>query len=188
MPCTPKKTVEQIVESGNDYLITVKGNQPKLYQHLQAQFAAHDPDSIDDQTEQVRDRITRRTVSVLPAGTDLAAVWTGVQSLIRVQRTGIRGTEAMHETMFYISSRTADARQLGEWIRAHWQIENRLHWGKDVVLKEDTAPLCSGHAPENMAILRTITVNLLRLNGFASMTKGIRAVAHDIDRLFSFCQ
>ncbi|GAP98036.1 mobile element protein [Leptolyngbya sp. NIES-2104] len=188
MPCTPKKTVEQIIESGNDYLIAVKGNQPKLYQHLQAQFESRIPDSVDDQTEQVRDRITRRTVSVLAATSDLDAVWHGVQSLIRVERTGIRATEAMHETLFYISSRSVDARQLGEWIRAHWHIENRLHWGKDVVFKEDAAPLCSGHAPENMAILRTIAVNLLRLNGFASMTKGIRAIAHDIDRLFSFCQ
>jgi len=188
MLCTPKKTVEQIVESGNDYLIAVKGNQPKLYASLEAEFESRSPDSRDDQTETVRDRITQRTVSVLSATANLATVWTGVQSLIRVERTGVRGTEALHETMFYISSLTADARQLGEWIRAHWQIENRLHWGKDVVLKEDTAPMCSGNAPENMAILRTMTVNLLRLNGFASITQGIRAVAHDLDRLFSFCQ
>jgi hypothetical protein len=143
---------------------------------------------VDDQTETVRDRITQRTVSVLTAGTDLDGVWTGVQRLIRVERTGTRSTEAVHETMFYISSLANDARQLGERIRNHWQIENRLHWGKDVVLQEDRAPLCSGHAPENMAILRTIAINLLRLNGFASITQGIRAVAHDIDRLFSFCQ
>lgn len=188
MPCIPKKTVEQIIQSGNDYLIAVKGNQPTLYEHLHAQFESRTLDSVDDQTEQVRDRITQRTVSVLAVGTDLTPLWRGVQSLIRVERTGVRGIEAMHETMFYISSRSVEARQLGEWIRAHWQIENRLHWGKDVVLKEDTAPMCSGHAPENMAILRTISVNLLRLNGFASITQGIRAVAHDIDRLFSFCQ
>lgn len=188
MPCTPKKTVEQIVESGNDYLMAVKGNQPKLHEYLQTQFESRSPDSLDDQTETIRDRITQHTVSVLSATADLATTWTGVQSLIRVERTGVRGTEPMHETMFYISSLTKDARQLGQWIRAHWQIENRLHWGKDVVLKEDTAPLCSGHAPENMAILRTIAVNLLRLHGFASMTQGIRAVAHDLNRLFSFFQ
>jgi hypothetical protein len=188
MRSTPKKTVEQIIELGNDFVIAVKGNQPKLYEHLQTQFEQREPDHVDDLTETVRDRITQRTVSVLAAGTDLDAVWTGVQSLIRVDRTGIRGAEAMHETMFYISSLSPDAQQLGERIRNHWQIENRLHWGKDVVLREDSAPLCSGHAPENMAILRTIAINLLRLNGFASMTQGIRAVAHDIDQLFSFCQ
>jgi predicted transposase YbfD/YdcC len=188
MHYTPKKTVEQILDSGNDFIVAVKGNQPKLYEHLHAQFEQSPPQSLDDQTEQVRDRITQRTVSVLATSAELAAIWAGVQSLIRVERTGIRGTEAMHETLFYISSLSADARQLSESIRAHWQIENRLHWVKDVVLKEDTAPMCSGHAPENMAILRTIAVNLLRLNGFASMTQGIRAVAHDLHRLFSFCQ
>lgn len=188
MLCTPKKTVAQIVQSGNDFVLAVKGNQPKLFEHLQAQFEHRTPERVDDQTEQVRDRITRRTVSVLTADTDLDAAWIGVQSFVRVERTGIRGTEAMHETMFYISSLTPDARKLGTWIRNHWQIENRLHWSKDVVLREDSSPLCSGYAPENMAILRTIAVNLLRLNGFASITQGIRAVAHDVDRLFSFCQ
>ncbi|MBW4445282.1 MAG: ISAs1 family transposase [Plectolyngbya sp. WJT66-NPBG17] len=188
MRFTPKKTVEHIIKSGNDFVMAVKGNQPKLYEYLQTQFKQRDPDSVDDQTEAVRDRITQRTVSVLAACTDLDAVWTGVQSLVRVPRTGVRGTEAIHETMFYISSLVTDARQLGESVRNHWQIENRLHWSKDVVLREDSSPLCSGHAPENMAILRTIAINLLRLNGFASIAQGIRAVAHDVDRLFSFCQ
>lgn len=188
MPCTPKKTVEQIVHSGNDFVLAVKRNQPKLYAHLQAQFEQHPVQSVDDQTEQVRDRITRRAVSVLAATPDLDAAWLGVQSLVRVERTGLRGGAAMHETMFYISSLAADAAHLGARIRNHWQIENRLHWVKDVVLKEDTAPMCSGYALENMAVLRTIAINLLRLNGFTSVTQGIRAVAHDIHRLFSFLQ
>lgn len=118
----------------------------------------------------------------------LDAAWVGVQRLIRVERTGIRGTEPVHETMFYISSIAADAAYFSQVIRNHWQIENRLHWVKDVVLQEDSTPLCAGHAPENMAILRTVALNLLRLQGFASITKGIRAVAHDVCRLFSFFQ
>jgi predicted transposase YbfD/YdcC len=66
--------------------------------------------------------------------------------------------------------------------------ENRLHWSKDVVLLEDTAPLCDGHALTNFALARTIAVNLFRQNGFASITKGIRHLAHDVHRLFSFFQ
>lgn len=186
MPCTPKKTVEQIINSGNDDVIAVKKNQPKLYEWMQNQFEQHPPDSVADQIEQTRDRITQRTVSVLETVVGLDAAWVGVQRLIRVERTGIRGIEPVHETMFYISSRATDADELGRRIRHHWHIENRLHYPKDVVFAEDTAPLCDGYAPANFAILRTIALNLFRLHGFASITKGIRHLAHDIPRLFSF--
>lgn len=186
MRCTPKKTVEHIIQSGNDFVIAVKGNQPKLYQYLQSQFQQHEAQSVDDQTEQVRNRVTQRTVSVLDTVAGLDAAWVGVQRLVRVERTGMRGVKATHETMFYISSLAANAADFSRWIREHWHIENRLHWVRDVVLKEDTTPICAGHAPENMAILRTVALNLLRFQGFASITQGIRAVAHDVHRLFSF--
>lgn len=188
MRCTPKKTVEQIIESGNDYVIAVKGNQPKLYQTLQAEFEQSTPESVDDQIEQTRNRITRRTVSVLPSRAGLDATWHGVQRLVRVERTGIRGIKPTHETMFYISSVATDALGFSQRIRHHWQIENRLHWVKDVVLHEDTTPICAAHAPENFAILRTIAINLFRQQGFDSITQGLRQLAHDVRRLFSFFQ
>lgn len=188
MHCTPKKTIEQIINSGNDYVIAVKKNQPKLYEFIQTQFEDHSPDSVDDQVEHTRDRITQRTVSVLQTVTGLDAAWVGVQRLIRVERTGVRGVEPVHETMFYISSRATDAAEFSRRIREHWQIENRLHYSKDVVFAEDSAPLCDGNAPVNFAILRTIALNLFRLHGVASITKGIRHLAHDIPRLFSSFQ
>lgn len=188
MRCTPKKTVEQIITSGNDYVIAVKGNQPKLYRALQAAFEHHTPHSIDDQVEHTRNRITQRTVSVLEQCVGLDAAWQAVQRLVRVERTGSRGTEPTHETMFYISSMATDAAGFSQLVRNHWQIENRLHWVKDVVFDEDTVPLCAGHAPENFAIVRTIALNLFRHQGFASMTQALRQVAHDVRRLFSFFQ
>ena|GEM_PF-6936405 len=51
MPCTPKKTVSQMIHSGNDYLITVKGNQPKLFEQLQARFEQAPVHSVDRQTD-----------------------------------------------------------------------------------------------------------------------------------------
>lgn len=186
MPCTPKKTVEQIIDSGNDYVIAVKKNQPKRYQWIETQFEQHPADSVADDIEHTRDRTTQRTVSVLKALPGLDAAWVGVSRLIRVERTGIRGTEPVHETMFYFSSLAADAEELGRRIREHWHIENRLHYPKDVVFAEDTAPLCDGYAPANFAILRTICLNLFRLHGLVSVTKAIRHLGHDIPRLFSF--
>jgi predicted transposase YbfD/YdcC len=188
MHYTPKKTVEQIIESGNDYLIAVKKNQPTLYQQLETEFAERIPDSVNEQTERTRDRQTQRIVSVLEVAAATYPDWAGVQRLIRVERFGQRGKQPYHETMFYISSRPTDADEFSVRVRDHWHIENRLHWVKDVVLLEDTALLCDGYAPANFAILRAIAINLLRQAGFASITRGIRAVAHDVHRLFSFFQ
>ena len=55
-------------------------------------------------------------------------------------------------------------------------------------MREDRTPLCLGHALTNFAILRSMAVNLFRMNGFASITKGIQHLAHDIPKLFSFFQ
>ena len=88
--------------------------------------------------------------------------------------------------MVYISSLTENAAKLSQRIRAHWYVENHLHWVKDVVLKEDESPLCGGYALINFGILRTIAMNVFRKEGFPSITNGIRSLAHDVDRLF-FC-
>ena len=188
MPCTPKKTVAQIIQSGNDYLITVKGNQPTLFEQLKTQFEQASPVSIDRQTEQTRDRQTQRTVSVLDTGVGLDPQGVGVQRLVQVERVGTRAKQPYKETMFYISSLRLDAAGFAQRIRQHWHIENRLHGVKDVVLKEDQAPLCDGHALTNFAIVRTIALNLFRQHGFDSITQGLRRMAHDIPGLFSFFQ
>lgn len=59
---------------------------------------------------------------------------------------------------------------------------------KDVVLQEDKAPLCDDYAPANFAILRTLVVNLFPQHGYPCITKGLRHLAHDVRRLFSFFQ
>jgi len=169
-------------------LIAVKANQPKLLEYLTEQFEQTVPQSVDTQVEQTRDRHTQRTVSVLDTVCGIDPAWVGVQRIVRVERSGTRSGKPYAETMFYMSSLPLDAQGFGQRIRQHWHIENRLHWPKDVVLQEDTAPVCDGYALVNVAIVRTIAVNLLRQAGFASITKGIRHVAHDIHRLFSFFQ
>jgi predicted transposase YbfD/YdcC len=188
MRCIPKKTIEQIIDSNNDYVIAVKANQPKLFEHLHQQFEIQEPQSMESEVEQTRERRTQRTVSVLDTVSGIDPAWMGVQRFVRVERSGTRSGKPYAETMFYISSLTLDAKGFAQRIRQHWHIENRLHWPKDVVLQEDNAPLCDGYALVNFAIVRTIAVNLLRQAGFASITKGIRHVAHDIHRLFSFFQ
>ena len=180
--------MEQIITSGNHYLIAVKGNQPKLLSELAAQFEQTPPQDQVQQQERTRNRQVERTISVLDQVSGIATQWLGVQRLIRVQRRGQRGNQPFEEVMFYISSLTLDAAGFAQQVRHHWHVENRLHWVKDVVLQEDMTPVCDGNALVNFAIIRTMALNLFRQHGVASITQGIRQVAHDIPRLFSFFQ
>ncbi|NJL41385.1 MAG: ISAs1 family transposase [Leptolyngbyaceae cyanobacterium SM1_4_3] len=183
-----KKTVQEIHQSGNDFLIAVKGNQPKLLAQVQRQFESESPLSVATQIDSSHGRVCQRTVSVMTPPTDLDPQWVGIQRVIRVERSGTRARRPFQEVMVYISALTLDAAGFAQGIRQHWQVENRLHWVKDVVLGEDTTPVCAGHALPNFAILRTMALNLFRQHGFDSITKGMRQLAHDIRRLFSFFQ
>jgi predicted transposase YbfD/YdcC len=71
------------------------------------------------------------------------------------------------EKVFYISSLSENAAEFAQRIRAHWHVENRLHWVKDVVLKEDESPLCGGYALINFGILRTIKGECLSERGLS---------------------
>jgi predicted transposase YbfD/YdcC len=140
------------------------------------------------QTDSSHGRQVQRSVSVLTPTEEFAPFWVGVQRIIKVERTGIREQKSFEEKVFYISSLTENAADFAQRIRAHWHIENRLHWVKDVVLKEDESPLCGGYALINFGILRTIAMNIFRKEGFPSITNGIRFLSHDVHRLFSFLQ
>ncbi len=77
----------------------------------------------------------------------------------------------------------SDATALMNRIRAHWGIENRLHWVKDVVLQEDDASIQQSAPASLMAILRNLVVSLFRAHGYPSIVNAIEMLSHDFDRL-----
>lgn len=179
----PKKTTELIIKSGNDYVIAVKDNQPKLHNHIQRVATERKPTSSDIRTERTRDRITTRKVEVFDDLNGISPEWAGIKSLIKVERTGTRAQHKYHEVVCYISSLTLKAREFSQGIRGHWGIENRLHWVKDVVFNEDDSNIRAGNAPGNFSIVRAIALNILRRNGHAFITSAQRFLSNDIDKL-----
>ncbi|CDN11078.1 Transposase, IS4 [Richelia intracellularis] len=69
----------------------------------------------------------------------------------------------MGEVQFYLTSLNCYTRNLGQVIRLHWGVENRLHWTLDVTFSEDACGVRTGHAPQNLALMGRIALNALNL-------------------------
>lgn len=72
-----------------------------------------------------------------------------------------RGGKVERERRYHLGSARLDAETFASAVRAHWGIENRLHWTLDVVFRDDLARLRTGHGPRNMAVVRHMALNLL---------------------------
>jgi len=166
----------QIVNADADYIMTVKGNQGTLFEDLQLLFEGFEDDfyrDVDYETaktiNQGHGREEYRQVWVVNRpeyrqylrGADK---WTGLQSLIKlVSVRYLPATDKMETTIrYFISSWNASASTFLKAIRDHWQIENGLHWVLDVAFREDDSRIRKDHAPQNMALIRHIALNLLK--------------------------
>ena len=103
-----------------------------------------------------------RTVEVFNDLTGISKEWTGLESLIKVERIGTRAGKPYHQVVYYISSLVRSAADFAKGIRGHWGIENRLHWVKDVIFDEDHSTIRTGNAPANLSVMRTMPSARLR--------------------------
>jgi predicted transposase YbfD/YdcC len=167
----PKKTVETIVKTGNDYIVQVKGNQKNLLEQVKINTASekHCVSFFVDEYN-ARGRKEIRETFIYEDLTDISSEWVGLKRLIRVERTVITKKRHTHETAYYISSaRSNKAEFFANHIRNHWGIENRLHWVKDVSMNEDKSKTTGGMAAENISVLRNIVINLFKTNKYNSI-------------------
>ena len=88
--------------------------------------------------------------------------WPNLRSVVCIESTRRIGDAVSTEARHYLSSLPADAALLQQAIRSHWGVENRLHWVLDLAFHEDSSRVRADHAPENLAIIRHLALNLLR--------------------------
>jgi predicted transposase YbfD/YdcC len=180
----PKKTTEVIIDSENDYLIGVKKNQPTLYNQIEAVIANKNKQySAYTTLEMNRGRIELRHTMVSNCIEDISEDWKGLKQIIGVHRIVIEKGKQREEMAYFISSRNENALLYSEGVRSHWQIENSLHWVKDVTLKEDESKIKKGNAPQNISTIKNICMNIFRQNKYEGIAKAIRLVANDIKKL-----
>lgn len=87
--------------------------------------------------------------------------WAGLRTIVMVSRVRRLWNKTTREVMFYLSLLPYDAIAIGQAIRAHWGIENRLHWVLDVVFQEDASRIRKGHDAENFSLLRRMALSFL---------------------------
>ncbi|CCQ53748.1 Transposase [Crocosphaera watsonii WH 0005] len=87
--------------------------------------------------------------------------WAGLQSIGIVESVRRIGDKTTNSTRYYLNSFASDAEKLAMAVRRHWSIENNLHWVLDVAFNEDDCPVHKDNAPENLARLRQVSLNLL---------------------------
>ncbi len=90
------------------------------------------------------------------------AQWANLNSLVKLLTLRTTPTKTEVSLRYFISSWSASAQEFLHAIRDHWQIENGLHWVLDIAFREDAARIRKDHAPQNMATLRRLALNLLK--------------------------
>src|SRR5271169_6093960 len=161
-----REIARQVIDQKGDYVMALKGNQGTL--HDDVRTFLDDPKaklSISASTVDAdHGRIETRTAMI---STDISWLqedhkWPGLAAVGKVVRIREMADKTTTETAYYLLSTPMTPERFGEVVRSHWAIENRLHWCLDVTMNEDQMRNRMDHAPQNLAILRHMALNLIR--------------------------
>jgi predicted transposase YbfD/YdcC len=167
-----KETAAAIRGRDADYVLAVKANQEKLHEAVHEAFLLYAEKDFSSRRlrrhttqEHCHGRQERREYFVAPAPQALAdsGEWRDLASIGMVIRTRqLDGQEPSEEVSYYISSLPPKVKRFARVVRGHWSIENSLHWSLDVTFAEDRCRIRRGKGPENVALLRRLTLSILK--------------------------
>jgi predicted transposase YbfD/YdcC len=168
------KIAQAIVDKEADYLLAVKANQSRLHNKMAEKLScsainniAHESQQYYQTEESNRGRSEVRqyfTFDLFDEFIDLSFEWPSMKKLcVALSFRKMKGEiSSDYCVRYYISSADLSARDFGESVRAHWGIENRLHWMLDVGMREDACLISRDNAAENLSGARRIALNLLK--------------------------
>lgn len=167
-----KAIAQALQDKGAEYVFGLKGNQGTLHEQVKTLFDqmewmhyAEFANWGHATEESGHGRVEHRRCVALgcPQRAPFDA-WAGIKSVVMLESLRQTEQDLATEKRYFVSSLPPDSKRLSEAIRRHWEVENRLHWCLDVVFHEDACRTRRDRAPENLNIVRKITMNLLRLN------------------------
>ncbi len=164
---THRNIARQILLQDGNYLMAFKDNQPILKELVENIFNSTKPMSVFKSEEKGHGRIELRECSILDTKLlrqeGLYEEWPGLKRIIRMYRERTCDGVKSKETIYYLSSEEKDdAEYFASRIRAHWGIENKLHWHLDVTFKEDESRVRTKNGAENLSTLRKFAMEMLK--------------------------
>jgi predicted transposase YbfD/YdcC len=142
------------------------------------------PVSTFTEAERIRGKDEYRSTSVFLSTNQVPEGWCQINRVIHVERYFESKNNIHHTNSFYISSvNSNDAKLFAKGVRGHWLIENRLHYVKDAIMREDFINNNSKHAPENMSIIRNIAINIFNTKGYKSTKYTSLFFASNVNKL-----
>ncbi|MGI5517633.1 ISAs1 family transposase [Streptomyces sp. CA-106131] len=184
---TTKKTARLITDRLDaHYVLILKGNQPLARAAAQALLAGTDAEwteTTEAEDDRGHGRTERRTIRTAQADD---ALFPGAGQVFRLRRDtgGLDGTWTGKEIVFGVTSmpaHLAGPAHLNHYERAHWSIENKIHWVRDVTFHEDNSQVRTGTAPRALASFRNLGISTFRLAGRANIAHARRDLLNHND-------
>lgn len=167
-----KAIVRDIVDKGADYVISLKGNQGTLHEKTKDFLDEAHQERFEtvshvytETSEQAHGRSERRRYWLTSCLDWLREKddWAGLTSVGMVESLReVKGVSSREVRYFISSLDGSNAEKFARAVRTHWAVENNLHWVLDVAFDEDGSRVRKDNAPENMAMLRHVALNLLK--------------------------
>ncbi len=171
---TQRGIAKKIRDKQADYVLSLKANHSTLHEDISLFLSTEikkwkeaKPHHIVDCHEDYdkgHGRVEHRVCYVSDALEWLPhrSAWCDLQTVAMVESQVTANGETTWEQRYFISSLPPNAEEIANAVRSHWAIENSLHWVLDVTMGEDSSRVRKDRAPENMAMVRHIVLNLLR--------------------------
>jgi len=177
-----KAIATKVIDGEGQFVIGVKGNQPKLLAAIESFFDDHWESGDWSKGRRKRFHTSGQKgacqedryyyVAPFPRRETVFENWPTVTAIGMVISVRQQGDEVSEEVRYYILSEYLDGKHFAQAVRQHWSVENNCHWQLDVLFREDDSRVRERTLANNLSWLRRVAITLLKHHPSTDSIKG----------------